>query len=329
MNTIERRIRSAVLVVNLGTPDAPTTSALRRYLGEFLFDPRVVDLRPRWWWWLILHGVILRLRPRRSAAAYRRIWSEAGSPLRSGSEALARALQVALGDDDAAPQVALAMRYGRPSVRDVLARLRDAGVDEVTLLPLYPQYSRTTTASVDDAVEQALASLSWQPRVRRVRDYHADAGWIDALAASVRAHWAEHGRGDRLMMSFHGIPQRYVREGDPYEAQCRAGAEALAARLDLAADEWVLCFQSRVGREPWLMPYTDHVLQQLAEAGVRRVDAICPGFAVDCLETLEEVALRYDEQFRAAGGEALRYIPALNAEAAHVAVLARLVRAAD
>jgi ferrochelatase len=322
----EATSRRAVLLVNLGTPQAPTTAALRRYLAEFLSDPRVVDYHPRWWWWLILHGVILRLRPRRSAEAYRKIWTEAGSPLRVHSEALAEALAAALAThDETGPRVALAMRYGEPAIGHVLAGLRDEGIDDLVVLPLYPQFSRTTTASTRDAVDAALARLGWSPRLHFVHDYHDDDAWLDAMAAQVRAHWQTHGRGERLLLSFHGIPERYVREGDPYLTQCLASAEALRQRLRLGEDEAIVCFQSRVGREPWLEPYTDETVKQLGAKGVKRIDVICPGFAVDCLETLEEIALRYRDQFLAAGGEELRYVPALNASPAHAEALARLV----
>ncbi|HET8898594.1 MAG TPA: ferrochelatase [Rhodanobacteraceae bacterium] len=329
MSDASATTKTGVLVVNLGTPDAPTAAALRRYLGEFLADPRVVDLTPRWWWWLILHAVILTVRPARSAAAYRKVWTAEGSPLRVHTEELVDALRSHLAMTDATVMVELAMRYGAPSIASALERMRDADVRRLRVLPLYPQYSRTTTASVDDAVDAALATLGWAPECVRVPDYHLDEAWLDALAASVQTYWQAHGRGEVLLLSFHGIPQRYVAAGDPYYAQCRASADALGAKLGLIAGEVVLCFQSRVGREPWLEPYTDHTVKALAAAGIKRIDAVCPGFAVDCLETLEEVALRYAEAFRAAGGEELRYIPALNASAAHVAALAGLIARLD
>ncbi len=310
------------MLVNLGTPDAPTPQAIRPYLEEFLSDRRVVDL-PRWLWLPVLHGVILPLRPRRIAPLYARIWRADGSPLLAITRELGRALAAAL----APAPVAVAMRYGRPDLASGLDELRRAGVTRVVALPLYPQYSGTTTASVFDGVDAALARSGWQPGLARVEDYHADPAYIGALADSVRAHWATHGRGEHLLMSFHGIPQRYADRGDPYGRQCEATARALAAALQLREGEWHFAYQSRVGNAAWLGPYTDVVIPLLARRGVRRLDVVCPGFAVDCLETLDEVAIRYAQAFVAAGGEALRYVPALNAHPAHVAALARVARA--
>ncbi|OOG44374.1 ferrochelatase [Rhodanobacter sp. C06] len=315
-------VQTAVLLVNLGTPTAPTAKALRPYLAEFLSDRRVIDY-PRWKWWPILHGVILRLRPRRSAHAYGRIWDAQGSPLRWRSEALARALQAELGTG---VRVALAMRYGAPAVASTIAQLQGEGVRRLLVLPLYPQYSATSTGSVIDAVADAMQALRWPPELRFVNDYHDDPGHIEALAASIERWWSEHGRGDKLLLSFHGIPERYVRLGDPYAAQCRATARLLRERLKLDASQLLVSFQSRVGREAWLSPYTDATVRQLAGEGVRKLDVACPGFAVDCLETLEEIALQNRDFFLAAGGESLRYIPALNDGAGQVHSLAALVR---
>lgn len=314
--------RCAVLLVNLGTPDAPTPAAVRRYLAEFLADRRVVDL-PRWLWLPALYGLILPLRGRRSAHAYAQVWSERGSPLAVHTADLAEGLASALGDG---VEVAWAMRYGQPPIASVLHRLRDRGVERVLVLPLYPQYSATTTASVFDGVAQALRTGPWLPELRFVNDYWREDAWIDAVAASIRRHRVAHPGGERLLFSFHGIPQRYIAAGDPYGAQCRASAERIAARAGLDAADWTLAFQSRVGREPWLMPYTEDVVVDLAREGVRRLDVVCPGFAVDCLETLEEIAMRNGEAFVAAGGERLAYVPALNAGADHVGVMAALVR---
>lgn len=316
----------AVLLCNLGTPEAPTAAALRPWLAEFLGDPRVVDTRPRWWWWLILHGVILRVRPSRSARAYQQVWQADGSPLRFISERLTNATADALASQPTQPpRVVLAMRYGQPSIAAQIARLHAEGVRKLLLLPLYPQYAASSTGSVLDAAADSLKTLRWPPELRVVNDYHKHPAWLDALAASVRAHWQQHGRGDRLLMSFHGIPQRHVEGGDPYLAQCRATATGLRQRLQLAESQAPVSFQSRVGREPWLAPYTDHTVKQLARDGVRRLDVICPGFAVDCLETLEEIAIRNAGYFTAAGGEALRYIPALNDSRAHADALAALI----
>ncbi|MFC3652507.1 ferrochelatase [Dyella humi] len=314
-----------VLLVNLGTPEAPTARALRPYLAEFLGDPRVIEY-PRWLWWLILHGVILRIRPARSAHAYARVWTAQGSPLRTGSEKLTVALQNQLRHVAGGPiRVALAMRYGKPSVRTQIEQMQREGVRRLLVLPLYPQYSGTSTGSVIDAVADTLKQLRWPPGLRIVNDYHDDPGHIEALASSIKHWWAQHGRGDKLLLSFHGIPQRYVDAGDPYFHQCHATARLLRERLGLDESRLAVSFQSRVGREPWLQPYTDETVKRLAREGIKRLDVACPGFAVDCLETLEEIAMQNSEFFIAAGGETLRYIPALNDSDEQVSSLAALV----
>jgi protoporphyrin/coproporphyrin ferrochelatase len=318
--------QAGVLLVNLGTPEAPTARALRPYLAEFLGDPRVIEY-PRWLWWLILHGVILRIRPARSAHAYARIWTPEGSPLRVGSEKLAEALQARFRHGQRGPiRVALAMRYGAPSVRTQIEQLQREGVRRLLVLPLYPQYSATSTGSVIDAVADTLKQLRWPPELRIVNDYHDDVNHIEALALSIEHWWAAQGRGDKLLLSFHGIPQRYVDAGDPYFHQCQGTARRLAARLGLDETQLVVSFQSRVGREPWLQPYTDATVRRLAAEGVKRLDVACPGFAVDCLETLEEIAMQNGDFFTAAGGEALRYIPALNDSAEQLASLSAVIR---
>ncbi len=319
-------VQAGVLLVNLGTPTAPTARAVRPYLAQFLGDTRVIDY-PRWLWRLILHGVILRVRPKRSAHAYAKVWNERGSPLRYGSEALAASLQTELDRQQPGKlRVALAMRYGEPSVANVITQLQREGVRRLLVLPLYPQYSATSTGSVIDAVADALKQLRWPPELRLVNDYHDDAGHLDALAASIRQWWATNGRGDKLLLSFHGIPERYARLGDPYPQQCQRTAQLLRERLQLADDDLVVSFQSRVGRERWLHPYTDATVRQLAAEGVKRLDVACPGFAVDCLETLEEIAMQNRDFFTAAGGDTLRYIPALNDSPEQVTSLAALVR---
>lgn len=307
---------TALLLVNLGTPAAPTPGAVRRYLAEFLSDPRVVQL-PRWLWQPLLRGVILPLRGARVAHKYAAIWMQAGSPLAVYTRELAAAMQQRL------PQlrVAHAMRYGQPALAATLAMLREEGIRRVLVLPLYPQYSTTTTASVAD-----LLAGSEGIETRLVDDYHADAGWVSAVAASIRAHWQAHGRGETLVFSFHGIPQRLVDGGDPYAAQCTASVAAIARALELRDDAFVLAYQSRFGREAWLQPATQATLLALAANGVRRVDVVCPGFAVDCLETLEEIAMLNAEAFRKAGGDTLRYIPCLNATPAHADALAALAQ---
>ncbi|MEZ0472458.1 ferrochelatase [Luteimonas salinilitoris] len=308
----------ALLLVNLGTPAAPTAAAVRRYLAEFLSDRRVVALT-RWLWWPLLHFVILPLRAPRVAKLYAKVWMKDGSPLAVYTARLAQAVQRRLPE----LRVAHAMRYGEPALAAGLRALRDAGARRVLVLPLYPQYSTTTTASVAD-----VAATVDGVDVQVVPDYHDDAGWVAAVADSVHAHWETHGRGERLLFSFHGIPQRLVDAGDPYQAQSRASVAAIADALGLRDEDWLLAFQSRFGREPWLRPYTDRTLLALAEAGVKRVDVICPGFAVDCLETLEEIAQQNAELFRAHGGDALRYIPCLNAAPEHAGALAALARRA-
>ena len=307
----------ALVLVNLGTPAAPTAPAVRRYLAQFLHDHRVVQLT-RWLWCPLLHFVSLPLRSPKVAHKYAQIWMQEGSPLAVHTAALADAVAGRLPDR----RVAHAMRYGEPSVASVLEQLRAEGVQRVRVLPLYPQYSITTTASVADAVAAAAEGL----QVELLHDYHVDAGWAAAVAGSIRAHWDAHGRGERLLLSFHGIPRRLVDAGDPYADQCEASARAIAEALGIAREELMLTFQSRFGRERWLEPYTQPTLEALAREGVRRVDVACPGFAVDCLETLEEISVENDAAFRAAGGEALRYIPCLNASDAHADALAALAR---
>ncbi len=314
-----------VLLCNLGTPQAPTASAVRTYLAEFLADPRVIEL-PRLLWMPILHGVILNIRPRRSARAYAKIWGAEGSPLMVNSQAQRTALAEHL--EEVAPgqfKVALGMRYGQPSIASGLRELAAANVRHLLVLPLYPQYSAPSTASVIDAVTAELRQWRWVPSLRTVMDYHTDDAYLDALAASVREFRARHGSGERLMISFHGIPRRYFLAGDPYFCHCQATARLLAQRLGLGPTEWLITFQSRFGREKWLEPYTDITLGQLAREGVGTIDVVCPGFAADCLETLEEIAVQYRELFEAAGGRELRYIPALNVRADHIKALAGLV----
>ena len=319
-------VQAAVLLVNLGTPIAPTAAAVRPYLAQFLADRRVIEY-PRWLWWLILNGVILRLRPKRSAHAYSKIWTKRGSPLRFGSEALAAGLQaeIARQRPQAPVKVALAMRYGEPSVEQTIEQLQREGVRRLLVLPLYPQYSATSTGSVLDAVADSIKRLRWPPELRIINDYHDDPRYIAALAQSIEHWWASNGRGDKLLLSFHGIPERYVHEGDPYFCQCHATARLLRERLQLSEKQMVISFQSRVGRERWLHPYTDAVVRQLGADGVRKLDVACPGFAVDCLETLEEIAMQNRDFFVDAGGETLRYIPALNDSEGQVSSLASLV----
>ncbi|MGI9237582.1 MAG: ferrochelatase [Woeseiaceae bacterium] len=314
-----------ILLVNLGTPEAPTASAVRRFLKQFLSDPRVIEY-PRWLWWLILNGVILRVRPPRSAAAYRKIWTDNGSPLMLFSQEIAQNLQEKL--DQRLPgstNVALAMSYGEPSVDVAIDRLLEKGARQLLVLPLYPQYSGTTTASVIDAVARKFNRLRWVPEARFINQYHDEPGYIAALAASIREFWKENGRGTLLMFSFHGVPRQTLLDGDPYHCQCQKTARLVAEALELGDDEWVLSFQSRVGREEWLRPYTDETVEKLAKQGKSRLDVVCPGFSTDCLETLEEIAMQNAELFLKSGGEVLHYIPALNAREDHVSFLTDLI----
>lgn len=325
MNDPERAHReagkTAVLLINLGTPDAPKPGAIRRFLRPFLSDPRVVEL-PRALWLPILHGFILPFRPYRLARAYAGIWTAEGSPLLAISRRQQAALSERLGPE---LPVLLAMTYGEPSMADVIEELERKQVRRLLVLPLYPQYSATTTAAALDALFAGLRCSRWLPELRHINGYHDEPAYIEALAQSLEAHWDANGRGEHLLMSFHSIPRRYLLAGDPYFCFCHKTARLLAERLRLAPSEWSVSFQSRLGREPWLQPYTDRVLPQLAARGVKRLDLVCPGFAADCLETLEEVAIRYAEDFRAGGGAELRYVPALNDAPAHVAALAGLI----
>jgi ferrochelatase len=319
-------VQAGVLLVNLGTPAAPTAQAVRPYLAEFLSDPRVIET-PRWLWWLILHGVILRLRPSRSAHAYAKVWTEQGSPLRVGSEALAAGIQTELNRQrpNGPIRVALAMRYGEPSVAYTIERLQREGARKLLVLPMYPQYSATSSGSVIDAVMDSYKTLRWPPELRIINDYHNDPAHIEALATSIEQWWQANGRGDKLLLSFHGIPERYLHAGDPYFCQCHATARLLRERLGLTEDELLMSFQSRVGRERWLHPYTDQMVRKLAARGVKSLDVACPGFSVDCLETLEEIAMQNRDFFIEAGGESLRYIPALNDSAGQVRSLTALI----
>lgn len=317
---------TGILLTNLGTPDSPSVSDVRRYLREFLSDPRVVEF-PRPLWWLILNGIILRIRPKRSAAAYQKVWTDQGSPLLVNSREIADALQRSLEQRlDGPVRVALAMRYGAPSIAESLETLRQANARRILVLPLYPQYSATTTASTFDELGRVLRGWRWLPELRFINHYHDDSGYIDALAQSVRRFSETHGACDRLLLSFHGIPQSYADQGDPYAEQCHATATRLAAALDLLPTEWAISFQSRVGREPWLQPYTDATLKQWGAEGIKRVHVICPGFPADCLETLEEIGEENRDYFLSAGGERYSYIPALNGDPGHIEALADLVR---
>ena len=314
-----------ILLVNLGTPEEPTSSAVRRFLKQFLSDPRVIEY-PRWLWWLILNGIILRIRPSKSAAAYQKIWTDDGSPLMIFSRAIANKIQTQLDVRLAgSANVELAMSYGEPSIDAAIDRLLAKGARRLLVLPMYPQYSGTTTASVFDAVARKLNRLRWIPETRFINQYHDEPGYIDSLAASIREFWKQEGRGTRLMFSFHGVPRSTLLKGDPYHCQCQKTARLVAAALELGDDEWILSFQSRVGREEWLRPYTDETVFELGQQGLDRLDVVCPGFSTDCLETLEEIAMQNAELFVESGGESLHYVPALNARDDHVRFLTGLI----
>jgi len=317
---------TAVLLCNLGTPDAPTAPALRRYLAQFLADPRVVEI-PRALWLPLLHGIILRTRPAQSAAKYASIWTAEGSPLAVWTAKQAVMLRGWLGEAGHQVQVLPAMRYGQPAIAAQLQALQNQGVRRVLVLPLYPQYSATTTASVVDDVAAWTRRSRHLPELRFVNDYHDHPDYISALARSVRAHWQrEGGPADQLVMSFHGIPERNVRLGDPYAEQCRTTARLLAEALGLDEDRYQLTFQSRFGKARWLEPYTEPTLVALARAGTRRVDVMCPGFTGDCLETLEEINQEAREAFLHAGGQEFRSIPCLNDSPAWITALSRIAQ---
>jgi ferrochelatase len=313
-----------VLVAHLGTPDAPTPAALRRYLRQFLSDPRVIEL-PRWKWLPVLHLAVLTTRPRKSAALYRKIWTPAGSPLLVHTRAVAAAVGEALSTRVAEPlHVAVGMRYGNPSMAAALRELAARGCRRILVFPLYPQYSGTTTASTFDAVFAELATWRAMPELRLVNDYHDDAGYVGALAASIRDHWQQHGRAEKLLLTFHGIPRRYVDAGDPYFAQCHETARRVVAQLGFPDGFHEVTFQSLFGREEWLRPYTDETMKRLGASKLASVDVLCPGFSVDCLETLEEIDGENREIFTHAGGGEYRYVPCLNERRDHVEALAAI-----
>jgi ferrochelatase len=315
-----------VLAVNLGTPDSPSYFAVQRYLREFLGDRRVINTS-RLVWLPLLYGVVLPFRPLRTVLKYRKVWLRGGSPLAVYSQALAAKLGSVLRDSCGdGVCVALAMTYGNPSIATAIRSLAEQGVRKLLVLPLYPQYCSSTTGSVFDRTTSALQRWRWLPETRFVNDYHDDAGYIDALAEKIRQHWAEVGERSHLLFSYHGIPAVYVAEGDPYQRQAETTTRLVAARLGLSPEDWSHCYQSRFGSVVWLQPYTEDTLEVLARRGVAKLTVVSPSFAVDCLETLEEVAIEYRDKFLAMGGERLTLVPALNDDDRHAQVLAAIVK---
>lgn len=316
--------RVGILLTNLGTPEAPTAAALRPYLKQFLSDPRVVEF-PRLLWWLVLNLIILRIRPRRSAKAYQKVWSEKGSPLlihtQAQTESVRQNLHAKYGKKI---RVEFAMRYGNPSIAAGIDKLMRAGVRKLLVLPLYPQYSATTTGSTFDAIADNFKRRRWLPELHFIDGYHTHPLYINALATSIQEHWQKHGRPDKLIFSYHGVPLRYLHNGDPYHCYCLQTTRLVAEKLALSEDDYLSSFQSRFGREAWLQPYTDETLKHLAAQGVKSVAVVCPGFSSDCLETLEEIDEENREYFLSAGGKEFHYIPALNNAPAHINALATI-----
>lgn len=317
--------KTGVLLTNLGTPDAPTRKALKTYLAEFLWDPRVVEV-PRPIWWLILNAIILNIRPAKSAKAYASVWTERGSPLMSHTQDQCAAIADALHNTHGNQIVVdFAMRYGNPSISSALQKMADAGVQRLLVLPLYPQYSGATTGSTFDAISHDFRQRRWLPDFRFISHYHDFEPLIDAMAQHIAGFWETHGRADKLLFSYHGVPKRYLLAGDPYHCECYKTSRLLAEKLNLTADEYYTSFQSRFGREEWLKPYTDHTLKAWPDEGVKSVQVFCPGFSADCLETIEEIGEENKEYFLEAGGEHYDYISCLNAETNHITALTALI----
>lgn len=318
--------RTGILLTNLGTPAAPTKEALKPYLAEFLSDPRVIEL-PRWQWWPILNGIILRTRPAKSAELYRAVWTDQGSPLlKIGLQQRDRLVAKMTDEGVEAPFVRLAMRYGKPAMGEVLREFQAEGINRIVVLPLYPQYSATTTGSTFDALSKELTSWRWLPELHFLNDYYDHPLYIQALANSVREHFEAHGQPQKLVLSYHGMPQRYFDNGDPYYCFCQKTSRLVAEELRLSASEYITCFQSLFGREEWLKPYTSDTLEKFAKEGVKHVAVICPGFSADCLETIEEIAVENKKVFLEAGGQDYHYIAALNDRSDHIEMLWALVK---
>jgi protoporphyrin/coproporphyrin ferrochelatase len=314
-----------VLITNLGTPEAPTAKALRTYLRQFLSDPRVVEI-PRIIWLIILHGIILRIRPKRSAKAYASVWTDRGSPLLSHTQDQANALSTRLEKKWGNKVITqFAMRYGNPSIHSVMNSMLEAGARRLVVVPLYPQYSGSTTGSTFDAVSLDLMSRRWVPELRFINSYHDHPLYIKAMAEKIKQFWFDNGQADKLVLSFHGVPKRYLEQGDPYYCHCQATSRLLTEALDIEASQVITTFQSRFGKAEWLKPYTDHTLKALPSEGVTSVQVFCPGFSSDCLETIEEIEVENRDYFLAAGGQNYQYIPALNSDENHIDLLESIV----
>ncbi len=316
--------RQGILLCNLGTPDAPRPAELRRYLKEFLSDPRVVEI-PRLLWWMILNLIILRIRPRRSAKLYQSVWTEAGSPLMLYSQEQVKAVKQRLAEKYGDIPVVLGMRYGNPSMASAIKQLTDQNVRDIIVLPLYPQYAGATTGSTFDAIAKTFTQLRWVPELQFINGYHKSEGYIQALCTTIKRHIDEHGQPDKLVFSYHGTPERYLKNGDPYHCFCHQTTRLVREKMGLEENQVMTTFQSRFGREPWLQPYTDETLEQLPEDGVKHVAVICPGFSSDCLETIEEINMEARESFIESGGEHFHYIPCLNDDPAHIDALVSIL----
>jgi protoporphyrin/coproporphyrin ferrochelatase len=321
----DSQAKTGILLINLGTPTAPTGQAVRPYLKQFLSDTRVIEI-PKAVWWLILNGIILNVRPKKSAEKYASIWSKDGSPLLVNTRKQTSLLKGLLGEQGVRNIVVdYAMRYGQPSVENVIMQMRAQGVDKLLVVPLYPQYAGSSSATALDDVFRVLMKLRNMPELRTVRHFHDDPGYIDALAQQVQAHWQQNGRAEKLLMSFHGVPRFTLDKGDPYHCECLKTGRLLAERLGLSKEQYVVSFQSRFGRAEWLQPYTSATLEQLGKAGTKSLDVICPGFVSDCLETLEEIAMEGKHSFQSSGGGEFRYISCLNDSPQWIAALAGIV----
>lgn len=323
----QQQDKVGVIISNLGTPDAPDEKSLRKYLRQFLSDPRVVEI-PRLIWMIILHGIILRTRPKKSAETYKEVWTDRGSPLLYHTEDQRKQIQIALNNafGEGVVIVEHAMRYGSPSVQEAIDTVLENGARKIVFLPLYPQYSGSTTGSTFDAIAQDFIKRRWVPEFRFINGYYNYVPYIESMAQKIETHWQNAGKADKLIFSFHGVPKRFLTQGDPYHCHCHVTARLLAERLGLEADQWMTTFQSRFGKAEWLKPYTDETMKSLPSQGVKSIQVFCPGFASDCLETIEEIAMENKEYFIENGGESFEYISALNSDPIHISALVQLIK---